>query len=375
MNYKSILQGKKSLNGLSKELGAVKPAEESMYSEMLIASKIDPNEPLVKPPTCLSVIGSDGKEGIIATLGNFSLVIGKAKSKKTFCVSMFLASMVKNGLIQERFRGNLPSDKRRVIFFDTEQAKYSVQNVFHRVRKMIGATPENFDAHCLRKYTPEERLRIIEEAIYTTPDLGFVVIDGIRDLITSINDEEQATQIASCLLKWSDEKNIHIVTVLHQNKGDLNARGHLGTELVNKAETVLSVSLDQNNKSISIVEAEYCKHQEPENFAFFVDEFGLPEVITDWKASPPQTGGRKRIASPDSITDKVHFDTLSDIFRDLPKPTGTQIKNCLNTQFDIGTNMSGQYLTYYEKEGWITKEGKNNSPRSFFIFVPEAFTD
>jgi hypothetical protein len=374
MTYKRRVQGN-SLNELSKELGAVKPAEKSMYSEMLIASKIDPNKPLMAAPICLSVVGSDGKEGIIGTLGNFSLVIGKAKSRKTFCVSMFLASMVKNGLIQERFRGNLPTDKKRVLFFDTEQSQYNVQNVFHRVRKLIGTTPENFDAHCLRKYTPEERLRIIEEAIYTTPDLGFVVIDGIRDLVTSINDEEQATQIASYLLKWTEEKNIHIVTVLHQNKGDLNARGHLGTELVNKAETVLSVSLDQNNKSISIVEAEYCRQREPENFAFFVDELGLPEIITDWKPSPPQTGGRKRKESPDSITDKLHFDTLSDIFRDLPKPTGTQIKNCLNTHFDIGTNMAGQYLTYYEKEGWITKEGKSNSPRSFFIFVPEAFTD
>jgi DNA-binding transcriptional MerR regulator len=374
MTYKSILQGT-SLNELSSMLLAVKPANKSMYSEMLIASKIDPNKPLMPAPICLSVVGSDGKEGIIGTLGNISLIIGKAKSKKTFCISMFLASMAKNGLIQERFRGNLPNDKKRVIFFDTEQSQYNVQNVFHRVRKLIGATPENFDAHCLRKYTPEERLRIIEEAIYTTPDLGFVVIDGIRDLVTSINDEEQATQIASYLLKWTEEKNIHIVTVLHQNKGDLNARGHLGTELVNKAETVLSVSLDQNNKSISIVEAEFCRQREPETFAFFVDELGLPEVITDWKPSPTQTGGRKRKESPDSITDKVHFDTLSDIFRDLPKPTGTQIKNCLNTEFSIGTNMSGQYLTYYEKEGWITKEGKSNSPRSFFIFVPEAFTD
>jgi hypothetical protein len=346
-----------------------------MYSEMLIASKIDPNEPLMPPPVCLSLVGSDGKEGIIATLGNFSLVIGKAKAKKTFCISMFLASMVKSGLIQERFIGNLPNGKKRVIFFDTEQAKYNVQNVFHRVRKLIGATPENFDAHCLRKYTPEERFKIIEEAIYNTPDLGFVVIDGIRDLVTSINDEEQATQITSCLMKWTEERDIHIVTVLHQNKGDLNARGHLGTELTNKAETVLSVSLDQNNKSISIVEAEYCRHREPETFAFFVDEFGLPEVITDWKASPPQTGGRKRKESPDSITDKTHWDTLSGIFTDLPEPTGTQIKNCLNTQFDIGTNMAGQYLTYYEKEGWIVKEGKKNSPKSFFILVPKAFTD
>jgi len=374
MTYKGIAK-EIDLNNVGQALEVNPPANRSMYSEMLIESKIDPNKPLMAAPICLSVVGSDGKEGIIATLGNFTLVIGKAKSRKTFCVSMFLASMAKNGLIQERFRGNLPTDKKRVLFFDTEQSQYNVQNVFHRVRKLIGTTPENFDAHCLRKYTPEERLKIIEEAIYTTPDLGFVVIDGIRDLVTSINDEEQATQIASYLLKWTEEKNIHIVTVLHQNKGDLNARGHLGTELVNKAETVLSVSLDQNNKSISIVEAEYCRQREPETFAFLVDELGLPEVITDWRPSPPQTGGKKRKESPDSIPVKIHFDILSEIFRGLPKPTGTQIKNCLNTEFSIGTNAAGQYLTYYEKEGWITKEGKSNSPKSFFILVPEAFTD
>lgn len=374
MTYKSIAK-EIDLNHLAVPLEVTLPAKRSIYSQMLIASKIDPNEPLMAAPVCLSVVGSDGKEGIIATLGNFSLVIGKAKSKKTFCVSMFLASMAKNGLIQERFKGNLPTDKKRVIFFDTEQAQYNVQKVFHRVKKLIGTTPENFDAHCLRKYTPEERFRIIEEAIYNTPNLGFVVIDGIRDLVTSINDEEQATQITSCLMKWSDEMDIHIVTVLHQNKGDLNARGHLGTELVNKAETVLTVTRDQNDSKISIVEAEICREREPESFAFFVDEFGLPQVITDWSPSPPQTGGRKRKESPDSITDKTHWDTLSGIFIDLPEPTGTQIKNCLNTQLDIGTNMAGQYLTYYEKEGWIVKEGKKNSPKSFFILVPGAFTD
>ena len=68
--------------------------------------------------------------------------------------------------------------------------------------------------------------------------------------------------IASKLLKWTEEKNIHVVTVLHQNKNDGNARGHLGSELVNKAETVLSVTKDSKEKDISIVEAEYCRNKE-----------------------------------------------------------------------------------------------------------------
>ncbi|MCU9931164.1 mobilization protein, partial [Escherichia coli] len=76
-----------------------------------------------------------------------------------------------------------------------------------------------------------------------------------------------ATMIVSKLMKWSEEKNILIVTVLHQNKGDNNARGHIGTELNNKAETVLSVSKSSDNEMVSIVQAEMCRNLEPESFA------------------------------------------------------------------------------------------------------------
>lgn len=375
LNHEVKIQQGTDLNGLGESLKVPQPSKESNLLRMLKDAKIDPTKSLSLPPVCLSFIGSDGKDGIIGSLGDFSLVIGKAKSKKTFCISMFLASMGKNGLIQDRFKGNLPPNKNRVIFFDTEQSEYYVQKVFHRVCKSIGSTPENFEAYCLRKYNPTERLDIIDLAIKITPDLGFVAIDGIRDLVTSINDEEEATKIASHLLKWTQEKQIHIVTVLHQNKGDLNARGHLGTELVNKAQTVLSVSLDPMDKNISVVEAEFCRDREPETFAFMVNKEGQPEVITEWKPAPPQTGGRPKKSSPDEVDLKIHWDTLSEIFRDLPQPNGSDLKHCLNTIFDIGTNKAGEYLTYYEKEGWIKREGKRTSPKSYFTLDPEAFTD
>lgn len=342
---------------------------------MLKDAKIDPKKPLTLPSVCLSVIGSDGKEGIIGSMGDFTLVIGKPKSRKTFCISLFLASIIINALIQGRIKGKLPPDKNRAIFFDTEQSEYYVQKVFHRVCKLIGFTPENFDAYCLRKHTPAERLQIIETAIQTTPNLGFVAIDGIRDLVTSINDEAEASNIASCLLRWTQEKQIHIITALHQNKGDQNARGHVGTELVNKAQTVLSVSIDPNNKSVSIVEAEFCRDLEPETFAFTVNEDGLPEVITDWKPAPPQTGGRKRKPSPDDIDFKIHWDTLSQFFKDLTEPRGKELQNCLNLKFDIGANRAGEFVTYYEMQGWIKRIGNKNSPKSYFILNPEAFTD
>ena len=363
------------LNTLGEALQSPQNNNQSKWMELLRLAKIDPKKPLSLPPVCLSLIGSNGKEGIIGSMGDFSLVIGKAKSKKTFCISMFLASMAKNGLTQERIKGDLPPDKKRVIFFDTEQSEYYVQKVFHRVCEIIGSTPDNFEAYCLRKFTPGERLQLIDAAIQSFPDLGFLAIDGIRDLVTSINDEEEATKIASFILKWTQEKQIHIIAALHQNKGDLNARGHLGTELVNKAQTVLSVSRDPNNKNISIVEAEFCRDSEPETFAFYVDEEGLPQIITEFIPNQLQKGGRPRKDLPQDMASKFHWDFLSEVFRDLPQPNGTTIKNCIISRFGIGTNRAGEYLTYYEKEGWIKREGNKNSPKCFFTLKLSSTTD
>lgn len=96
----------------------------------------------------------------------------------------------------------LPPHKNRVVFVDTEQGEYHVVKVAQRVTRLIGnANPANFEVYGLRKYSTAERNMIIEEIIENTPDLGLLIIDGVRDIITSINDEEQATIMANNLLR------------------------------------------------------------------------------------------------------------------------------------------------------------------------------
>ncbi|MDP2039842.1 hypothetical protein [Algoriphagus sp.] len=152
MHKVSIPEGT-DLNALAEALQSPQANNQSKRMELLRQAKIDPNKPLSLPPVCLSVIGSDGKEGIIGSLGDFSLVIGKAKSKKTFCVSMFLASLAKNGLTQERIKGELPTDKKRVIFFDTEQ---SVQNPV----KLTPASRSKLTPSGRSKLTPGRRSKL-----------------------------------------------------------------------------------------------------------------------------------------------------------------------------------------------------------------------
>ena len=54
-------------------------------------------------------------------------------------------------------------------------------------------------------------------------------------------------------LKWTEDYNIHIVVVLHENPGSDKARGHIGTELMNKAETVIALEVDKYDENISTV--------------------------------------------------------------------------------------------------------------------------
>ena len=250
--------------------------------KLLRRYRINSQEDLKPPKTALEVL-KNGKAIPILTLGNFSLVIGKAKSKKSFLISWLISVMLSNNQnLLSQFYSRLSKDKK-VLYFDTEQGKYHGQVALKRICRLIrDANPKRLKMYCLRSLKPKERLELIEFAIYNDDEIGVVFIDGIKDLITSINSEEEATEIASKLLKWTEERNIHIVCVLHQNKGDNNARGHLGSELTHKSETVVSVSKSQEDKDISIVQAEMCRNEEPDPFAFEIID-GLPVQVENYE--------------------------------------------------------------------------------------------
>ena len=295
----------------------------------------------------------------LGTLGNFSLIIGKAKSKKTFAIGIAISTVLKDGLILDQFRGCLSEDKRTVLYFDTEQGKYHVSLAVKRIcRQTNEAEPENLKTYGLRSKSPAERLQLIEYAIHNTPNLGLVVIDGIKDLVTSINDEEQASMIATNLLKWSEEKEIHIITVLHQNKNDKNARGHLGTELVNKAETVLSITKDENEKDISIVEAEYCRDKEPETFAFEIVD-GLPVLAKDFQI---RTESKKNKFDVLDLEDETVYKIVTNVFKNGTQFTYgeiiIQIKIAYKEMYQkaIGDNRAKELITHCKNNDWLIQE-------------------
>ena len=201
----------------------------------------------------------------IGTLGNFSASIGKAKSKKTFNVSAMVAAAL-SGKEVLNYTTDFPDRKNRILYIDTEQSQNHCMIVMHRIMK-LAELPANEDCDrfyflALRKFNPKERLAIIDDAISQIEGLGFVVIDGIRDLVYDINSPSEATCVISKLMQWTDEYQIHLHTILHQNKSDENARGHIGTEINNKAETIIQIDKDKDDSNISKVESVHTRSKD-----------------------------------------------------------------------------------------------------------------
>lgn len=340
-----------------------KPIEDNLSIE-LESLRIKPSDEIPPPPVCIKIKNNDGSDSWFGTLGNISTIIGKAKSRKSFSIALVTATAINNNMLYDKIQGCLPEDQNNVLYFDTEQGKYHVQKAVKRICNLSGVNePKNLHVFGLRKKKPSERLELIDYAINTFKNVGLVVIDGIKDLITSINDEAEATMITSKLLQWSEEKNIHIVTVLHQNKGNDHARGHIGTELINKSESVFSVTKDEQNKDISIFNAEQCRGKEPESFALSINEYGLPVIEKDYSI------GVKKQAVEEFTNDKLWF-LISEIYTngesfaysELVRQFKVAYKKCYKSK--IGDNKIKELITICKNENMIIQEA---SKKPYFI--------
>ena len=302
-------------------------------------------------------------DSTIGTLGNFSASIGKAKSKKTFNVSAIAAATLKNGTVLH-YRACFPEGKRKILYVDTEQGKNHCQIVLNRILKLAGL-PKDSDADnltmlALRKYTPEVRLAITEEAIGMIPDLGLVIIDGIRDFIHDINSPGESTDVISKFMQWTDDRQIHIHTVLHQNKNDEHARGHVGTELNNKAETVLQISKITQDGNISEVKAAHIRDRDFEPFAFRINDSALPEVVDGYVFQQPK---QEKSFPLTELTEQQHRTALENGFGKRTVQGYSNVIQALKQGYASigyvrGRNVLVALNTFLVNKRMIVKEGK-----------------
>lgn len=330
-------------------------------------SRLDLQEEYLRPPIILKI-----DDSVIFTLGNFSASAGKEKSKKTFNTVAITACLLANEPVLN-YTPIKVDDRNQVLYVDTEQSNYHCRKVASRILKLANIPIEDSNDRliflALRKFSPEQRIEIIEKAIYDNEGVFLVIIDGLRDLVLDINNPNEATQIMTKLLKWTDECNIHIHSVLHLNKTDENTRGHLGTELNNKSETILQVTKSTIESNVSIVSCKTIRDISFDDFAFCISSDGLPELFENYSNSTIT-----KSFDYNELSEDEHKDALYKVFEQ--KPTigyGLLIKNLQLfykevTGLDFGISKTKSLKVFLQNKRMILQEGKKYYLNKEFYF-------
>ena len=157
---------------------------------------------------------------------------------------------------------------------------------------------------------------------------------------------------------------------MHLNKGDDNTRGHLGTELNNKAETVLQITKDEFDRDISSVTSMYIRDIDFEPFAFRINDKGLPELIDDYQPKLP--------ASPkgfdyQEVQEAKHREALENLFAEAERISYSSLigklqKSYTAVGYSFGTNKAKLLKVFLENKRMIVKDGKTYRFNRDFYF-------
>ena len=295
-------------------------------SEELRPYWLDPREDYPEPYYMLEYNGVP-----FSTIGGIQAISGQKKNGKSFVLTQLMAAILGNG--NERTQRYLPGltvpertieylgHEPRVLYVDTEMEKLNSAKVLRRVHWLcdwdMKQPNERFQVLWLKNMprddaekAHEKRYRLIRNAIEeVSPDIVF--IDGIRDLLSSINDENNGVQILSELSTLAEERHMCIWNALHQNpRGDANSeegkmRGWIGTEMGNKvSDTFISIKSKTQNGVSFTVKQQDARGKDIDDWKFEVTDdagnLGVPRITT-YGTNLPSKSKEQEGDNPDDI--------------------------------------------------------------------------
>ena len=251
---------------------------------------VDAKKPLAYPPVAISygemLIKSKQGDNLypipLGTYGNFSVIQAPPKTKKTFFISLMTSVYLSGSNIYGQNIKGHRADKN-VIHIDTEQGHWHSQRVFQRVLNMNKEDySENYYTFALRTVGFKDRISFIEYCLKTKiKNTGLLIIDGIADLVSDVNNIEESNLCVQKLMEWSGKYNLHIMTVIHSNFGNDKPTGHLGSFLEKKTETQIQLEQNTANEDWITVKCKRSRGYPFETFSFKVNEYGLPTIVNN----------------------------------------------------------------------------------------------
>jgi hypothetical protein len=198
---------------------------------------------------------------------------GKAGVHKSRLAQIICSSLLKTPECSKEFLG-FHADifkSYAICYVDTErnlseQLPYALQQIQVMAGYEIEDNPDNFDYISLLEFERKERFEVLNEYLEHVRTKYsrhiFIVLDVITDCVYNFNDAKDSMALIDMMNITINRYDVTFLCLIHENPGSVDkARGHLGTEIMNKASTVIQVGFekDSERKEMDLVKVAYLK--------------------------------------------------------------------------------------------------------------------
>lgn len=190
------------------------------------------------------------RSSVFALAGEISIIAGVPKVGKSAVCAPLLATAFMN---EKQYNAETslhirttPAAGANVVYIDTEQSPGRTVGFVNKVCRRANLTkcPPNLLFFNWRDYTHTKRYELLKEGFRQLQNVHLIIIDGLTDLVDSVNNENAGNEIINFLMRESSRHNCAVVIIIHENRGGGNARGHVGAESERKCAGMISVKSD-----------------------------------------------------------------------------------------------------------------------------------
>jgi len=235
----------------TREVLAVNKSQKIIFSNPILSQ----NENPVFFPKTINVL--QGKAGV-----------HKSRLAQIICSSLLKTSECSKELLG--FHADI-FKSYAICYVDTErnlseQLPYALQQIQVMAGYNIEDNPDNFDYISLLEFERKERFEVLNEYLNHVRTKYnrhiFIVLDVITDCVYNFNDAKDSMALIDMMNITINRYDVTFLCLIHENPGSVDkARGHLGTEIMNKASTVIQVGFekDSEHKEMDLVKVAYLK--------------------------------------------------------------------------------------------------------------------
>lgn len=293
----------------------------------------------------------------IGGLGDVIAFSGRQKAGKSLFSSAAMAAAISRKEIFD-MRITLPDAKNAVAHFDTEQSKLSHFKMMKRVKHFTqyDSLPAHFNSYRLRSVAPRMIMMYVEAYLKFTPSCGIVFIDGLLDLVDSMNDEKHSSHIKQWLKKISDDHNVLIVGIIHRGFASDKSIGQIGSAIDRIASAVMKIEKIKETKQI-VMSSEYLRDDdEIEPIAVFyntqVNEWQQTEFIEEPQEGAKRATNKRR---PYEFNLSEHTANVALIFSNSDDMSYTDIVQRIVEVYGVGRNWAKECVALLQQQNLIYK--------------------